>query len=90
MRDQIKDEELKNMMEVDEQDENDEDHPKINEKFVKGTYQNEDRMSDSAEVSLQHGNDQELDDDDDDEDDDDMGRNDNHIDDDDDDDAKDF
>lgn len=63
MRDQIKDEELKNMMDVDEQDDN-ESESKIKEKFVKGAYENnEENMSDSGEVSLEDDNENELDDD---------------------------
>jgi len=71
MRDQIKDEELKNMMQGDEEyDDGDADSDKkINQKFVKGAFKphDQDEMSDSAEVSLQDddGDDQDLDDDED-------------------------
>jgi len=65
MRDQIKDEEIKQMMDADDYDDNDSDH-KINQNF-KGAYnKNHDDVSDSADVSMEEGGNeqQELDDDD--------------------------
>lgn len=66
MRDQIKDEELKHMMDADDYDDNDSDQ-KINQKF-KGAYGgNNNDVSDSADVSMEEGGNeqQELDDDED-------------------------
>lgn len=65
MRDQIKDEEIKQMMDADDYDDNDSDH-KINQNF-KGGYNKNHDVSDSADVSMEEGgNDQqELDDDED-------------------------
>lgn len=54
MRDQIKDDELKNMMDADEYDDNDSEK-KINQKFVKGAYANNNDVSDSADVSMEEG-----------------------------------